>query len=267
MAKKIGFIGVGNMGGAIIKGLVKLDGVEVHGTDLNTQALEVLSREHGVIAHPDAVALVEACDYVVLAIKPQHAQNVVQSLSAKLDEQTCLVSIAAGINRNTLCEWSGNICPVVRIMPNTAALVSKGVYAICLDDERLTEEQKAFIPDAFASIGQVHVLAENQFDAFTAVVGAGPAYVMYFMEALVESGVYLGLPRAQATEMVQALFEGSVKLVMDTNEHMSVLREMVTSPAGSTIRSLAHFDRMAIRGSILDAVVEGYERNRELGEQ
>lgn len=267
MTKKIGFIGVGNMGGAIIRGLVKLEGVEVHGTDLNTEALQTLHDECGMIVQPDAADLVQACDYVVLAIKPQHAQGVVANIAPHLSEDTCLVSIAAGVNRTTLCEWSGDGCPVIRIMPNTPALVSKGVYAVCLDDQRLNDEQKTFIPEAFASIGQVHVLAESMFDAFTAVVGAGPAYVMYFMEALVESAVYLGLARGQATEMVQALFEGSVKMAMDTGEHMSVLREMVTSPGGSTIRALAHFDRMAVRGTLLDAVVEGYERNRELGDQ
>ncbi|WP_147821404.1 pyrroline-5-carboxylate reductase [Salidesulfovibrio onnuriiensis] len=267
MTKKIGFIGVGNMGGAIIKGLSALDGVEVHGTDLDKARLEMLSKDCGMVAQPGAEALAAACDYVVLAVKPQHARPVLDSLSGVLDGGKCLLSIAAGLTSETLREYIGGKCPVVRIMPNTPALVGKGVYAICLEDEKLSSEQKSFVPEAFKSIGQVHILSEKLFDAFTAVVGSGPAYVMYFMEALVESAVYLGIPRPQATDMVLALFDGSVSMAAESDEHISVLREMVSSPAGSTIRALAHMDRTATRGNILDAIVEAYERNIELGQK
>jgi len=267
MTKKIGFIGVGNMGGAIIKGLSSLDGVEVHGADLDTARLEMLNKQCGMVVQPDANALAAACDYVVLAVKPQHAEPILRGMSAHLDSSKCLLSIAAGLTSETLRELSGDACPVVRIMPNTPALVGKGVYAVCLEDERLSDEQKTFVPKTFKCIGQVHILSEKMFDAFTAVVGCGPAYVMYFMEALVESAVYLGIPRPQATAMVQALFDGSVQMAAGTDEHISVLREMVSSPAGSTIRALAHMDRTATRGNILDAIVEAYERNIELGEK
>lgn len=267
MTKKIGFIGVGNMGGAIINGLSALDGVEVHGTDLDTARVKMLSKECGMVAQPDASALAEVCDFVVLAVKPQHAKPVLHGISATLDSSTCLLSIAAGLTTESLRELSGDRCPVIRIMPNTPALVGKGVYAICLEDERLSDGQMDFVTGAFKAIGQVHILSEKLFDAFTAVVGSGPAYVMYFMEALVESAVHLGIPRPQATDMVLALFDGSVTMAIDTDEHISVLREMVSSPAGSTIRALAHMDRTATRGNIVDAVVEAYERNIELGEK
>lgn len=264
---KIGFIGVGNMGGAIVQGLAALDGVEVHGTDFNEARLSELNASCGMVVQPDAAALAKACDYVVLAVKPQHAKVAVESMVEFFDESKCMLSIAAGLTCDTLRSWVDGACPVVRIMPNTPALVGKGVYAICLEDEKLSDEQKSFIPEAFNTIGQVHVLAEKLFDAFTAVIGSGPAYVMYFMEAMVESSVHLGIPRPQATEMVLALFDGSVQMAVDTGEHISVLREMVTSPAGSTASALAHMDRTAMRGSIIDAIADAYERNIELGKK
>lgn len=267
MTRKIGFIGVGNMGGAIIRGLSGLDGVEIHGADLDASRVEALVTECGMVPQPDAASLTRECDFVVLAVKPQYAEPALLSIAGSLDSSKCLLSIAAGLTSETLRELTGNSCPVIRIMPNTPALIRKGVYAICLEDEKLSEEQKMFVPDAFRTIGQVHILAEEFFDAYTAVVGAGPAYVMYFVESLVESAVYLGFPRPQATDMVLALFEGSAQLAAETDVHISELREMVSSPGGNTLRALAHMDRTATRGNIIDAVIKAHERSIELGEK
>ncbi|GAB7022854.1 pyrroline-5-carboxylate reductase [Salidesulfovibrio brasiliensis] len=264
--KKIGFIGVGNMGSAIIRGLAVRDDIEIHGTDLNTEMIATLEEECGLKGQPDAKALAEACDFIVLAVKPQHAESVMGGIAPVLTGDKCLVSICAGLTVETLKGWSGK-APVIRIMPNTPAMVGEGVFAICLDDADLTEDMKAFIPDAFDGLGLVKIMAEKQFDAFTAVIGSGPAYVFYFMEALMEAGVNLGLTRQESTEMVEALFSGSAKLAKESDYHVSQLREMVSSPAGTTIRALLHMDRMATRGNIVDAVTESYERSIELGKK
>lgn len=261
---RIGFIGVGNMGSAIIRGLAVRDDIEIHGTDLNTSMIETLEKECGLKGQSDAKALAEACDFVVLAVKPQHAKPIVESIAPALTGGKCLVSICAGLTVETLKEWT-NGAPVIRIMPNTPAMVGEGVFAICLDDTDLGEGMKAFIPNAFSALGLVKVMSEKQFDAFTAVIGSGPAYVFYFMEALMEAGVNLGLTRQEATEMVEALFLGSAKLAKESDSHVSQLREMVSSPAGTTIRALLHMDRTATRGNIVDAVTESYERSIELG--
>lgn len=264
MKASVGFIGVGNMGTAIIKGLAaqKLD---VHGCDLNNARLEALAKEVGLTIQATPADVVKNCRYVILAVKPQHLPTVLEEISAELTPEHCLMSIAAGITQGKLRTLSHGRCPVVRIMPNTAALVGAGVFALCFDDPALDDERRDFVRAMHAPLGQVHELPEKQFDAFTSIAGCGPAYVFYFMDALIEAGVNLGLPRGQSTDIVKALFSGSSKLAEESDLHLAQLREMVTSPAGSTIRATMHFDRMAIRGNIVDAVTEAYERNIELG--
>lgn len=267
MIKKIGFIGVGNMGSAIIRGLASRDDIELHGMDQRMAHLRELSEEYGVVMQENAVDLAKVCDYIVLAVKPQHAELVVKEITGDLDVSKCLISICAGLQLDRFEDWTEGRCAVVRVMPNTPALVNESVSAICLENENLTDEMKNFVPGIFAGIGQAHILPEKMFDAFTGVIGSGPAYVFYFMEAMIESGVALGLTRDQATEMVKGLFLGSAKLADQSEYPVSQLREMVTSPAGTTIQALMHFDRTAIRGNIIDGVFESYERSMELGEK
>lgn len=267
MTKKIGFIGVGNMGSAIIRGLASRDDIELHGMDQRMAHLRELSEQFGVVMQESAVDLVKACDYIVLAVKPQHAESVVKEITAELNASKCLISICAGLTLDRFEDWTENRCAVVRVMPNTPALVNESVSAICLENENLTDEMKDFVPGVFAGIGQAHVLPEKMFDAFTGVIGSGPAYVFYFMEALIDAGVALGLTRPQATEMVKGLFTGSAKLADQSDYSVTQLREMVTSPAGTTIRALMHFDRQALKGDIVDGVFESYFRSVELGKK
>ncbi len=262
MAAKVGFIGLGNMGSAIVRGL---EGVEVHGTDLNDSFVQALEKDCGLIRAASAEELARNCEYVVLAVKPQHAQKVCQSFASVMTGDKCLISIAAGLTSSRLKDWVGGKCPVVRVMPNTPALVGGGVFAVSLDDEGLSVDQKDFVGGLFKALGQVHILAEKDFDAFTAVIGSGPAYVFYFMEACVEAAVALGLPRLKATEMVKGLFSGSAKLAEESDQHLSVLREMVTSPGGTTIAALNHMDRTAVRGNLVDSIRESFLRSIELG--
>jgi pyrroline-5-carboxylate reductase len=264
MNNSVGFIGVGNMGTAIIKGLAAQK-LAVHGCDLDTGKLESLAKEVGLKPEASPRDVARACRYVILAVKPQHLAAVVKDIAPELTAGHCLLSIAAGVTQDTLRTLSGGRCPVVRIMPNTPALVGAGVFALCFDDPSLDDERRDFVRAMHAPLGQVHELPEKLFDAFTSVAGCGPAYVFYVMDAIVEAGVNLGLPRAQSTQIVKALFSGSAKLAEESDLHLCELREMVSSPAGSTIRAMIHMDRTAVRGSIIDAVSEAFERNVELG--
>jgi len=265
MTKKIGFIGMGNMGKAIIKGLASRDNIELHGFDLHMGTVSKFGKECGLVPQESARDLVKACDYIVIAVKPQHAEPLAKEIAKELDSSKCLISICAGLKTAQFKDWTDSLCPVVRVMPNTPALVSQAVSAICLDDETLTDEMKSTVPSIFEGIGQAHVLSEKLFDAFTGVIGSGPAYVFYFMESLIESGVALGLTRNQSTQMVKGLFLGSAKLADESEFSVTQLREMVTSPGGTTIRALQHFDRSAVRGDIVDGVFESYLRSIELG--
>ncbi|WP_419787944.1 pyrroline-5-carboxylate reductase [Pseudodesulfovibrio sp.] len=265
MSKKIGFIGTGNMGSAILNGLASRDDIELHGFDLHKDNLERLAKSAGLKPHDSAESLAQVCDVVVVAVKPQHAELLVKEIASVLNASKCLVSICAGLTVERFRDWSEGRCPVVRVMPDTPALVGESVSAVCLDDKELSEELKSFIPGLFEAIGQVHILPEKLFDAFTGVIGSGPAYVFYFMEAMIESGVALGLTRPQVTQMVKGLFVGAAKMATESDHSVSELREMVTSPGGTTVRALMHFDRQGTRGDIIDAVYECYKRSVELG--
>jgi pyrroline-5-carboxylate reductase len=265
MTTTVGFIGVGNMGSAIIRGLAGRKGVEVHGVDLDKAKLKTLQKDCGLVPQASVKALVSACDYVILAVKPQHAAEAMKQAAPSLTKGRCLVSIAAGLTRDKLKKMSGGKCPVVRVMPNTPALVGAGVFALCLDDPALREAAREFVAGLFAKLGQTYVLEEKFFDAFTGLAGSGPAYVLYFMEALIESGVLMGLPRDKATDITLGLFAGTSKLASEAGQHPSVLREMVTSPAGTTIEALMHLDRQAVRAAIIDAAVASRDRSKALG--
>lgn len=262
--KRFGFIGLGNMGGAIARGLACGGGFVLHGFDPN----EGMCRKHADIMaiHPGALELARNSDYVLLAVKPQVMRPVLTGLAPALGPETCLVSIAAGVTLAQLVDWSGNVCPVVRVMPNTPAMVGKGVYALCFDHERVDEASRRTILDAFASIGQAHVLPEKLFDAYTGLIGSGPAYVYAFMEGLIDAGVTLGLTRAQASGMVAGLVSGSALMAEAEGAHPTLLKEMVTSPGGTTIAGLNALDEHRFKFALSQAVLAAARRSKELAD-
>lgn len=262
---RIGCIGLGNMGGALVKALSSREQTEIHGFDLDSSKVQELASVPGFTARASALEVFEAAQYVFVAIKPQIMPQVLAEIAPGLKPRNCLISIAAGIGMKQLREWTGGRCALVRVMPNTPALVQAGVCAVCLEDPQLTEDMRALVKEFLAMLGQVHVLPEKDFHAFTALIGSGPAYVYYFMDALVQSGVSLGLSRQQAEIMVAGLMEGSVKLAKQTKVELSALQAMVTSPAGTTIAALNHLDRNAVRGIVVDAVGCAEKRSRALG--
>jgi pyrroline-5-carboxylate reductase len=261
----VGFMGTGTMGGAIVSGLAARQDLTLAGFDPDKERLDRLAAQTGLKPMSSVDDLTSGSDYLVLAVKPQQVQSLLEQMAPRMRSGQCLISIAAGVDLARIRQWSGAVCPIARVMPNTPALVGAGVFALCLDDPTLSQDQKEFIDGLFRGLGEVHVLPEKLFDPFTAVVGSGPAYVFYFMEALIEASVTMGIPRPTATAMVKSLFDGSVKLSTQSDHSLAELREMVCSPGGSTLAGLNHFDRMALRGSIIDAVLQAWERNVELG--
>lgn len=261
----VGCIGLGNMGGALVKTLSRREHTAISGYDPDASKVQGLAAVSGFSARSSAGEVFQAAEYVFVAVKPQLMAAVLKDVSHALTARTCLISIAAGISMDQLRDWSGGRCPLVRVMPNTPALVLAGVSAVCFDDSQLTDTQKLTVSELLALLGQVHVLPEKDFHAFTALIGSGPAYVYYFMDALVQAGVSLGLGRDQARAMISGLVEGSVKLAMQTETELSALQAMVTSPAGTTVAALNHLDRNAVRGVLVDAVGLAEKRSRALG--
>lgn len=262
--KRFGFIGLGNMGGAIAKGLAQGRAFELVGFD-PSEAMRARQTDIMTIL-PSGRDVAAQADFLLLAVKPQVTRHVLTDLAQVLKPGTCLISIAAGVTLDRLIKWSGRACPVVRVMPNTPAMIGKGVYALCFDHDLLTNEIKHAVTEVFDAIGQAHVLPEKLFDAYTGLIGSGPAYVFAFMEALIDAGLTLGLTRAQATAMVKGLMAGTALMAEEATAHPTLLKEMVTSPGGTTIAGLNALDEHRFKFAITQAVVAATRRSRELGD-
>lgn len=261
----IGVLGAGNMGGTLIKGWTGQEGVAIAAYDPDQAKLQRLAEETGITPYQDPAPVVSRSDYILLAVKPALLQEVLQNIAAHLQAEQCLISVAAGVKQESIKAWSNRICPVVRVMPNTPALVGEGVFALCNEDPSLSSEQEQFVRRLFERMGQVHTLPEGSFDAFTALIGSGPAYVYYVLEALREAGVSLGFTREQSGRMVLSLAKGSVKMAQEGDATLNELKEMVTSPAGTTIAGVNHLDRRAVKSAVIDAVLAAWQRSKELG--
>lgn len=252
------------MGGAIAKGLAQGRAFELVGFD-PSEAMRARQTDIMTIL-PSGRDVAAQADFLLLAVKPQVTRHVLTDLAQVLKPGTCLISIAAGVTLDRLIKWSGRACPVVRVMPNTPAMIGKGVYALCFDHDLLTNEIKHAVTEVFDAIGQAHVLPEKLFDAYTGLIGSGPAYVFAFMEALIDAGLTLGLTRAQATAMVKGLMAGTALMAEEATAHPTLLKEMVMSPGGTTIAGLNALDEHRFKFAITQAVVAATRRSRELGD-
>lgn len=265
-ALKIGCIGCGNMGGAIMGGLLEVaenTKYSLYGYNRSPEKLDALVAK-GLIASPDIPSLVRACDLVIVAVKPYLMEKVLRQVQEYLTKDKLLISVAAGVTTGSLSDAVQSLCPVVRVMPNTPALVGAGVFALCFEDPALRPEHKVLVKELFGHLGEAIEMPEKNFVAFTALVGAGPAYVFHFMNAVVQAGVTMGFPRAEATRMVTALFEGSVRMTARSEHSLLDLRDQVCSPGGITIEAVNHLERTAVQGHIIDAVLEAAKRGAAL---
>lgn len=261
---KLGILGCGNMGGAIMRGWAKNPAL---GAEVSLYAYD---REPDACKYPkvttmnSSAELAGEVDWLLLALKPQYMPEVLSELKPALGPGKLLVSIAAGLSIARLKELSGGL-PVIRVMPNTPALVGQGIFGLCFDDKAVGKEQTDLAQRLFAAIGSTLVVPEGKFNAFTAFSGGGPAYIYYLLDALVEAGVTLGFTREESTRITYALSKGSLALAEESGKHLAVLREQVCSPGGTTIEAINHLDRSAVRASIVDALLRACEKGGKLG--
>lgn len=265
--RTVGCIGCGNMGGAILGGLVDAlgDSYAFAGHTRTPGRIAPLAAK-GVRVKPDAHALARDSEIIILAVKPYQIAAVVEEILPALNSDKLLISIAAGVSLKRLKDLCRGASPMARCMPNTPALVGEGVFALCLEDEALSQTSKDEVLALFGALGLCLPLTEAQFTAFSALVGAGPAYVFEMMRGLVQAGVTLGFPHQQARELVVALFAGSARLAGEREEHLMQLRDAVCSPAGLTIAGVNHLDRAGLAGLLVEAVLKANTRGREMEE-
>ncbi len=265
---KIAFIGGGNMAQALIGGLAdKLTAAaHIHVVDINEAALAALRDKFGVTTATVAGDAVAAADVIVLSVKPQQMREVVATLKP-LVKQQLLLSIAAGIRAADLSRWLDGHGAIVRTMPNTPALVGKGITgAVAMAGVSDSSRQTA---DAIlrAAGGTVWLDDESKIDAVTALSGSGPAYVVYFIEAMQAAAVELGLTEAQGRELAEATFAGAAELAMRSDEPVSLLRERVTSKGGTTYAALVSMEASGVKPAIVKALHAAAARGKELGDE
>lgn len=260
----IAMIGGGAMGEAVIAGLIRSgrppgDLVVV---EQRADRASELSERYAVAAGPDSAAVARA-DTVLLVVKPGDALAAAESLGEHLAAGAVVVSLAAGIPIAALEARLPRGTPVVRVMPNTPALIGEGMSALSRG-ATVTDGQFAAAMDLLAACGRVVEVPEQHLDAVTALSGSGPAYLFYVAEALIEAGVVLGLPRATARELAGQTLFGAAAMLRETGEHPSLLREQVTSPGGTTAAALRVLDARAVRAAFVSALAAAAERSAEL---
>lgn len=257
-------LGAGVMGETLLSGLLRA-GRPVERLVVSERRPERVSelREKYGVRVLDNAAAAAAAEVVVLVVKPQDMTTVLDDVRDHIAPGTLVVSLAAGITTTFLEQRLPPGTPVVRVMPNTPALVDEGMAAISPGahcDEAHLGQAEALL----RSCGRVVRLAEQHLDAVTAVSGSGPAYVFYVVEAMIEAGVLLGLPRTTSTELVVQTLYGAATMLRETGVHPTVLREQVSSPAGTTIAALRELDDHRVRAAFLTAMEAARDRSREL---
>jgi pyrroline-5-carboxylate reductase len=265
--KRIGFLGCGNMGEALVKGLVEASVVSagaLMASDTRTDRLADLDRRYGIRVAKDNVELVRESDVVVLAVKPQIMTPVLKEIASSLSRRQLVISIAAGVATATIRTGLGKDVRLIRVMPNTPALVLEGATAIAkahgLESGDLETAQ-----EIFGAVGKVVVLDEELMDAVTGLSGSGPAYVAVVIESLADGGVKMGLDRTTAMTLATQTVLGAAKLLLETGVHPGSLKDMVSSPGGTSITGIAALEEGGIRTTFIKAVERATLRSRELG--
>jgi pyrroline-5-carboxylate reductase len=265
--KRIGFLGAGNMSGAIIKGLLHakvLPADRIFASDAKSERLAQLHAAHGIKTTTDNHVLVKECDVLVLGVKPQVIDKVLTEVGADVRPDQLVISVAAGVPIDALEARLPAGSRVIRTMPNTPATVQAGATAIA-GGAHAREEDIRTARELFEAVGRVVVLDEGLLDAVTGLSGSGPAYVMMIIEALADGGVKVGLHRDTALLLAAQTVYGSALLLLETGEHPGRLKDMVTSPGGTAIAGLHTLESGALRKTLMDAVEVSSKRAAELG--
>ena len=267
--KKICIIGTGNMGEAIVSGLIgsgSSDPGKIICTDVRESTLKAVAKEYGVQTTTSNLEAVAKSDIVIYAVKPQIMAAVIKETVEKLDMSKLVISIAAGVPMAALESCLNKKLRLIRVMPNIAAAVKEAATAVAAG-KNASEEDIEMAMSIFDSIGKTVFIKENYLmDAITGLSGSGPAYIFLVVEALADAGVKVGLSRQEALFLSAQTVLGAAKMLLETKEHPGQLRDKVTSPGGTAIAGLATLEKGGLRTTLINAVEVATNRSRELGE-
>jgi len=255
------------MGEAIIRGILDAGLISSKSVMVAEPALErstYLKESYSIITADDERSLAEFSSIIILAVKPQIADKVLDSYKEFITDKHLIISIAAGITIKSIEQKLASGVRIIRVMPNTPALVLAGASALSPNTHVLADDVQVAL-EIFSAIGTCVEVNEDLLDAVTGLSGSGPGYIYAFIEAMIDGGVLAGLPRPVAEQLVLQTVYGSAKLALDTGEHCAVLKGRVTSPGGTTITGLQVLEESGMRGAVMTAIESATERSRELG--
>ncbi len=265
-----GFIGTGNMGGALARAVRRRTPGEQMLLSNRTRAkAEALAGELGCTAVGDNLAVASAADFIFLGVKPQGMGELLAELSPALrarQDRFVLVNIAAGLDPEDIQAMAGGRYPVIQLKPNTPAAIGEGM-SLYLSSPEVTKEEEALFLDALGASGRLAPLPEKLMDVGGVLAGCGPAFVDLFIEALADGGVACGLPRAQAVELAAQMVAGSARLVLDSGKHPGQLKDEVCSPGGVTIQGVRRLEKGGFRSTVMEAVIAAFEKNQSMAQK
>ena len=264
--KELGIIGVGKIGSALLKRIISTNTIERNKIiifDVDNEKLDSLSKDLDVDYANSNIDLVNLSKHVLIAVIPQEMDSVLREIEPAISEQHVIISIAAGVSFTHITKIITNPVSLIRIMTNTPALVGAAATVIARN-ENVKEHQLEFVKEIFNSVGMVVELEERHLDAVTGLSGSGPAYIFIIIEALADGGVKMGLPRAIALKLAAQILLGSAKLLLETNMHPAVLKDMVATPGGTTITAIHELESAKIRATLIRAVEAATLKSKSL---
>lgn len=267
MAATIGFIGAGNMGGALIKGLSgHTQRFELVVYDVNTALTTELGGHYPIRLAQSVPDLTRECQVIIAAVKPKIMEGVLKECAQTIDSSKLFITVAAGLPISFYQKNLGNDCKIVRTMPNTPALIGQGMTVVSYG-EHVNQDEKQLVRDIFQCVGEIEELDEKFMSEVIALTGSSPAYVFMFIEAMADAAVQSGLPRSLSYRLAAQAVMGSARMVLETGRHPAELKDMVCSPAGTTIEAVAALERKGFRDCVITAMKECTQRAREIGRE
>lgn len=263
---KIGFIGLGNMAKAIIGGMLEnriVQPGDIIGSAKTEETREMVRSAYGIGIRDTNAEVAKEADVLILAVKPQFFQEVIEEIRRVMSAHTLVISIAAGKTIKWIEDTFGSKIKLVRCMPNTPALVGAGCTGVCVND-KVSRDDIDYSIKLMESFGKAHLVPERLMDAVGAVSGSSPAFVFMFIEAMADAAVASGMPRAQAYEFAAQAVYGSAKLVLESGKHPGELKDMVCSPGGTTIQGVRILEERGLRGAVMDALIATVEQSKKL---
>lgn len=263
---KIGFIGCGNMGQAMLAGMLDSGKITEHNIIVSAKTAatrEKLEKEYQVSVAAQNIDVVREAEYIFLAVKPQYYEEVLMEVCSAITEKTVMISIAPGKTFEWLQEKIGKPCKIIRTMPNTPSLVKEGMMGICANDKVTATELKN-VCDLCSGFSKTEIVTEKLMDVVTAVSGSSPAYVFMLIEAMADAAVEGGMPRNQAYTFAAQAVLGSAKMVLETGKHPGELKDMVCSPGGTTIQAVRVLEEQGMRAAVMDAMKACLDKSRNM---